>query len=289
MKRKFIALAFLLFTCNILAAPKQQLFEFIEFPGAESTTTRGINKAGAVVGSYYAGAGEKGYIRSAAGAFTTIEVAGALATSPWGVDDSRVVGTFFDGFPSPETIEVHGFVYENGQVTTLDYPGAVMTQAYGVSASGVVGIIQGGSPFGYHGFLYSNSQWTQLDVPGAAQTFAWGIAPNGQVVGGWNDAATGARRGFIYTGGSYAVHDFPRPGTYATELYAINGVGSILGAVSNGGCNFEPFVFSRLGKYMMLDLPGAFITGLNDSGYVVGIFGVGNKGFIAKASSFILK
>jgi probable HAF family extracellular repeat protein len=49
--------------------------------------------------------------------FTTIDVPGALSTSPSGINDSgQIVGGFWDG------LKGHGFLYRGGSFTTIDVP-----------------------------------------------------------------------------------------------------------------------------------------------------------------------
>jgi len=285
MHRTLITLLFLTSSAFAQKGGKPTSFEFIEYPGAISTSVRGINNLGDISGSYATETRENGFTRSASGVFTSLEVPGSFITRGWGIDDAgRVVGTFFEG--DPHFSSPIGFLYNQGQYTRLEYPGAEYTQAFGISASGIVGFIYGGIPLGYHGFLYANNQWIQLDVPGARQTLALGIAPNGQIVGVYESES---RHGFIYTAGSYQTIDFPKSSVTSTELYAINGIGTLLGSWNDGSCSFYPFTYSRQGRFTTLDFPAAFISGINDDGYVVGVFGATGKGFIAKASAFTIK
>jgi uncharacterized membrane protein len=103
----------------------------IDVPGAASTTCRGINANGEIVGRV----DTHGYLRKAAGTVETIDFPGATRTVVAAVNPrGDVVGIFV------KDDVTHGFVRKaGGQPVELDVvPGATETQPTGISPSGEI-------------------------------------------------------------------------------------------------------------------------------------------------------
>jgi len=94
------------------------------------------------------------------------------------------------------------------------------------------------------------------------------------------------QHGFTYLSGQYVTVDFPSNGVPDTQIFGGNNRDSIIGGTSRSVCVFDPFIITT-GKAFLLDLPQAWVTGINDDGYIVG--SLGRKVFTAKASAFILR
>jgi len=267
------------------AALKQPRFELIEIEGAAYVWPRGINNAGDISGHLVMESenGQFGFIRRG-DQVTLLSVPDAIATRAWGIDnEGRVAGHFYDS--SEINAGAKGFIYEDGQYTTLIHPEAAYfggTQAVGINAGRVVGWFFD-SASRIHGFLYVNGRWTQLDYPGSSSTLAFGINSAGRIVGSWQDRE--GSHGFSYQNGQYQEIMFPRPGAADTNLLDCNS-DTIVGA-TGGICEWEPFLLRR-DRFTLLDLPGVFAYGINDSGLIVGDYGR-SKGFVAKASAFFSK
>ena len=118
-------------------------------------------------------------------------------------------------------------------------------------------------------FLFETGSYTMLDVPGAISVGANDINNKGQIVGGFFDGE-GRLNGYLYDRG--VVTPLLFPGSEHTTLVAINDRGQIIGnyggAAANGTFLYSDGVFSEIAP------PDAalsfFISGINDSGRVVG-------------------
>jgi probable HAF family extracellular repeat protein len=101
----------------------------------------GINHAGQVVGRFWDGATEHGFIESG-GIYTTLDdPAASHGTFATGINDAgQVVGWFRDD------TTMHGFVESGGNYATLDYPASGETFAGGINDKGqIVGSFDGGA------------------------------------------------------------------------------------------------------------------------------------------------
>jgi uncharacterized membrane protein len=71
---------------------------------AALTIPNGINASGQIVGSYWDGSTNHGFLLDQ-GIYTTIDVPGAYSTSAYGINDSgQIVGSYSDAFGT------HGFL-----------------------------------------------------------------------------------------------------------------------------------------------------------------------------------
>src|SRR5262249_27661559 len=103
--------------------------------------------------------------------FITIDVPGALATRPAGINArGDVVGIYQDGNGVN-----HGFLLHQRVFSTIDFPRASSTSARAVNARGdVVGWFAdaGGNT---HGFLLHDGHFKKIDYPEATDTTGRGI------------------------------------------------------------------------------------------------------------------
>ena len=197
-----------------------------------------------------------------------------------GIDDQgRVVGVFEQDGVVPKA-----FLYQNGQIMPLPLPSPFPDDrsiAIGISEGRIVGSFDDNST---HGFLYDNGQVTQLDYPGAEATVAYGINAAGRIVGRAGAQNNPRRHGFIYENGQYQAINFPQAGAI-TELYDCS-ENAILGAVT-GTCVTQPFLLTR-DRFVLIDLPGTRIFGINDAGQIVGDSN-DERGLIARVGAFTVK
>jgi probable HAF family extracellular repeat protein len=269
-------------------------FTTINVPGTVQTVPEGINNGGQIAGLtdvpivsfFYSG-----------GNFTKFSYPGGTQTDAHGINNSgKIVGEYVAGGA------FHGFVDSGGSFATIDYPGSVLfTSAHGINDSGqIVGHFFDGAK--YHGFLYSGGSFITISHPGAScplggspcGTFATGINASGQIVGYFGDAA-GVAHGFLYSGGSFSMIDYPGCptgcGTFATGINASGQiVGFIILSASCGqGCLQEivhGFLDTR-GRFTAINHPNnpsfTLANGINDSGQIVGEFQGPNgpQGFVA--------
>ena len=138
-----------------------------------------MNDAGQIVGSYHSAgtAAGRGFLYNA-GVFSTIDVPGAYATAPNGINNAGQVVGYYNTAPGHED----GFLYANGAFATIDVPGAVATEAIGINNAGqIVGLyVKNGIS---HGFLDTGGAFSTIDLPGARYTALFGINDGGQIVG----------------------------------------------------------------------------------------------------------
>ena len=128
--------------------------------------------------------------------FTTIDVPGASATLPRGINpEGDIVGFYGVG------TAFRGFLLHQGIVTDIEVPGASATRPRSINPQGdIVGFyVTGGVT---HGFLFVEGSFTTIDVPGASSTQPFGINPRGDIVGqylGWGHQSwLPASRGHLY-------------------------------------------------------------------------------------------
>ena len=104
---------------------------------------------------------ERGFLRTATGAFTTIDVPGATSTDLSGINDTGQIVGYFTGANGKQL----GFLRTTtGALITIDVPGALGTFARGINDAGqIVGHFSDAS-FKAHGFV--TTQWFCDDAIG---------------------------------------------------------------------------------------------------------------------------
>ena len=207
--------------------------------------------------------------------FTKVDVPGATATAPTGINNSgTIVGQFADS-----SGVFHGFLADKeGAVTaTIDFPGAAQTEPSGINEKGdVVGSYANDDGI-FHGFILQDGNFITSDVPGSIATFPFDINDQGVVAGGYVDAEF-FTHGFTLDQTGFHTVDNPAQGSVlTTELFAINSRGDSLGdfAPDAFGIFHGAFLLSH-GEFVPFTVPqatrGLFAFGLNDSGEVAGSF-----------------
>jgi uncharacterized membrane protein len=220
------------------------------------------------------------FIRSAAGAFVSVDVPGGLATYAYGINDAgAIVGCFFD----TSWVE-HGFLRNpDATFTVIDVAGSVETCAIGIDNTGtIVGTVKdevpGGAPRWYSFIRNAVAGYTVFTFPSSDSTWAYGN-DSGVVVGYACTPApvvgSGACYGYrrtpqgVYTiiNAPGAVYSIPRDVNGDNEM-----VGDYLTAGSSGGFVQKGFMRDRLGVYRTIAVGSIWTvaTGLNDNGDVVG-------------------
>ena len=115
--------------------------------------------------------------------FTAIDMTGALATSPQGINaDGDISGLYVDA-----SRHTHGFVLHDGNVTTVDYPGADYTDVRGIGPDGsVVGTFasNGEEAVAFHGFKRTpEGSFENVHFPGHLYEIPQRILPDGTILG----------------------------------------------------------------------------------------------------------
>jgi hypothetical protein len=272
----------------------------IDVPGAVSTQLFGISNHGVAVGYYSDASGTHGFEVLGNGTLVyPFDAPGGASpftnnppvTSFLGVNDSgTIVGVYGNSLQQPS------FILSGGVYNTFAIPGCGNT--YG--SQGINGINNNGDVVGgcyaapnpvANGFFQINGSASVLfDAPGALDTVGRGINNLDQIVG-YYDTASGAERyyGFVRNNdGTYTVVSYP--GSYLTELSAINDAGSFVGYWTYYGGDFQSF-YGTPGNLISFAVPGASDTvleGINNSDEVVGYYtdssGV-EHGFISSVSA----
>jgi hypothetical protein len=179
----------------------------VTVPGpTDETTPTGINNHLDIVGWFFdtnTGA-IRGFVRSAAGTYTTFDAPGAVngsgkfGTQPQGINDAGAISGWYDnGGPYHQS----GFLRNaNGTFSTFDIPGALRTLPGGISNTGVIVGLVNISDGTAHGFRRSAAgSFKIFDVPGADGTEAKGVSGAG-ICGSSYQVASHVTHGFIRTG-----------------------------------------------------------------------------------------
>ena len=199
-------------------------FTTFDYPQAAWTEAAGIDQAGDVVGYYgnVADTWAHGFLRTAAGDFSSMDHDGHFNTMPFGINSAQtIVGCMHN----PGTM--HGFIMQDGGFVSMspayemytaindtgtivgwhhaapskvlsfvlsgtgqvnfNFPGATNTQAYGINVYGAV-VGWYGTDTNGHGFLMKDGKFTSIDIPNATLTHAVGINNAGRIVGYYENA-----------------------------------------------------------------------------------------------------
>ena len=128
-------------------------FTIIDPPGAVSTNANGINDSSQVVGDFWDGLNNHGFLLDTSGSITTIDVPGASSTIAVGINNSgQIVGYF-------GAIGEHGFLDTGGSFTSIDVgPSPIDTFALGINNSGqIVGSFDSSDAGPTKGFLATST------------------------------------------------------------------------------------------------------------------------------------
>jgi probable HAF family extracellular repeat protein len=252
----------------------------------QGTSPFGINSSGQIVGYYFNGTANHGFLDSS-GSFSNVDdPSGNNGTFAQGINATgQIVGVYQGSGVN------HGFLDSGGSFTTIDDPiFAQNTVLEGINGAGqIVGYYRDSGNVG-HGFLDNSGSFTPLDDPNAAAgnnqgTLAWGINDAGQIVG-YYTGGNNISHGFLYSASSYTTLDDPL-GTNGTFAEAINKNGQIVGYYKDSSGGQHGFVLNG-GSYTSIDEPASLsgqtrVTGINDAGQIVGYYqgSTGQHGFVA--------
>jgi uncharacterized membrane protein len=200
--------------------------------------------------------------------FTKVNVHGAVATFPGGVNNSGVmVGSYTDTSGAS-----HGFMLKGKKLTTIDDPNGLpgSTSCNGINPNGTIAIVGNYvSTSGDFGFLYQNGTFTDIPGPGGSiAASANAIDDKGNIVGWYQDPSTTVH-GFLLSGFAYTTLDVP--GAFGTAATGINNHGSIVVTWTDSSGAVESSLYD--GKtYKTINVPGAAdsqANGINSAGDVV--------------------
>jgi hypothetical protein len=276
-----------------------------------SLSVNGINKAGDVVGSLSDTSGNiKGWIRGTKGGIellvNTLDTTTPSYTLAYGINGyGTVVGIFFDTAAN----DYPGSLYSStknafGTFTMAGQPAGTAYYVEGVNnvANDYCGSFGAPPNYVYEAFISLAGVNTLFTVDGSTNSGCTGLNDNGAAVGYYVDATgvdhgwyrnpkTGAITVVNAPGASTVPADVTCWGTVAgTVLNGINNSGEISGHFWDNSGLSHGFVVTG-GKFIQLDVPGAFQTGgggINALGQVAGHYSdssCNNSGFIATPSS----
>ena len=193
--------------------------------GVTGTQGLGLDSAGRIVGDYVAGGVSHGFVRNAAGQFTTLDVAGHVNTAAFGINDSGTVALQVDdGNPSRYSSVLRA---ADGTLTPISFPGTLAT---GVTALNNAGVTVGGyldAADVLHGWIRNPvGVYTSLDDAAYSLVGPWSLNSAGWVVGELDFA--GGSHGFVRDPlGQLSAFD--APGAVYTIATGIDTAGDIVG------------------------------------------------------------
>jgi hypothetical protein len=129
--------------------------------------------------------------------FTTVDIAGATATTAAGINDAGMIAGFFTnagGFTL-------GFILNGGILTSVQDPLGVSTMILGLNNTGLADGVYTDAGGALHGFLYNiaSGNFTTVDAPNGIQgTTLNGLNDKGQLTGFYVDA-NGNTNGLLAT------------------------------------------------------------------------------------------
>jgi uncharacterized membrane protein len=196
-----------------------------EFPDAARTEAWGINERGDVIGQYVP-PGEtrlRGFIRSAAGEYVTLDLPGDFNVMPEDINDAGfAVGCLHNSGT------MHGWISKGTEPVSISPAYEMYTD---VNESGTVVGWSWPTPVGgSFSFVQSGLGRTEFRYPGASNTQAWGLNQYGDVVGWFGPTSGGT--GFRLRGGQFAT--IALAGAAWTRAFGVNSAGQIVGAYRAG-------------------------------------------------------
>lgn len=233
--------------------------------------------------------------------FTTIDVAGAINTFAYGINNLGDVVGYYTDSPGRK----HGYLLSGGEFTQVDFPGAHDTEARSVNDAGdIVGYLWNDRQQEFH-FLFHGGQFGSFGAPDTRnriEVFQVGINNGGDIVGTFTDFyATG---GFLYTDylfsppfvsyGTFTPIDIVTGQPRFTRAHGINNSREVVGSYSDiqdGQPRSHGFVLGSDDGVNTIDFPGVrytFAYGVNDSDDVVGYYAAsGGHGFLLSGGQFV--
>jgi hypothetical protein len=279
-----LAIGILLVTSFALPANAHTDYADVYPPNSASTSVVGINDIGDIVGNYDIGGSQFGFIDDN-NSYTTIDVPNSITTQVTGINNSgEVVGSYFNGNTWL------GFIDQGGNYTTVNVPDSTSTFINGINSSGEL--------VGSYGYDWGPNSpvFTSIDFSYAAGNYTTNILPPDTYVLG--DSAAINNAGVVagtYLDGSRTYGSFIEDGGNYTSVRGlvagINSAGEMAGNYDLNDPKSGMGFFDNNGAYQDIDVPGStntVVTGLNDSGQVVGYYDTGSSefGFVEDGGSY---
>ncbi|HVT11492.1 MAG TPA: hypothetical protein VHE55_04435 [Fimbriimonadaceae bacterium] len=268
--KKLLSLG-LLGVCGVGFAQTRYLSVDLGTLGGNSASALALNDHGDVVGSAYTAAGQPHAFLYSGGVMHDLgTLPGDTISNATGINNlGQVVGVSShqngDG-----SYTYHAFLYADGVMQNLGtLAGFSDSKCGSINDSGVVvgWSIQSAGPQ-YHAFTYDGG--SLRDVSGGLTSIALAINSSGQAAGQVRFSDFGDWHAALFSGG--VVQDLGvLPGFSFSQADALNSIGQVVGICQGPGVT-DGFLYSA---GTMTDLGGlgglgAWPTGINDAGYVVG-------------------
>jgi uncharacterized membrane protein len=284
-------------------------FSTIDVPGATSTVLFSINdtgqidNTGEIVGAQrdVNGVFHSVLTDTSASSFSTFdpdlpapsqETSFALGINGKG----EIVGAVSrNDIPNPES---RAYSRRDSTFILYDHPNADPskgTEFHGVNDAGArVGIYTDNAGT-LHGFIQDDNTTTLLEsspnMPANKGTWLFDINNLGQRVGGYFDALRNIQHGLFTDGTTFITIDFP--GSDTTWLNGINDLGQMVGAYFDDSAQVFRGFLTDGKNFITIDYPnlppgfGTFITGIDNSGRIVGYYGaeVGLEGVLGRGAA----
>jgi uncharacterized membrane protein len=273
-------------------------FTTIDAPGAASTFAQGKNDRGQIVGSIRDSGGLYHSLLTDAKSFTTFDPPAAVGSPAisfaLGINaNGDIVG--FVSKPDLNQPRSQAYIKRGDAFTFYSHPNADPlrgTQFDGINDAGKrVGAYIDAADVS-HAFIQDDHATTVLEslpgMPANKGSFLFAINNGGQMVGGYFDAVNDVQHGLLYDGKVFSTVDYP--GSDTTWLNSINAIGQMAGGYFDAVAQvFRGFITD--GKsFRVIDFPnlppghGTFLTGIDDSGRIVGYYGaeVGLEGVLGR-------
>lgn len=282
-------------------------YSTFEVPEAapEGLSIQGINNSGVTDGYLTDTSGNlKGFVRNAKGDINLLvdplDTTTPTATVAYGLNNGNtVVGYFFDTADSL----YYGYFLNTGTYSTYivpNQPAGTDISVGGINNSGsFCGIVLQPPYTTYQIFVSLNGVVTVFQVEGSDNENCFGINDSGTAVGFYTDSA-GVEHGWMRTSsGNITLINVPAASTTAgtapcagtvggSSPAGINNQGFITGHYWDKKFNEHGFIRTPAGKYLTLNVPGAYQTaggGISNKNQMVGHWAVDSscneQGFIA--------
>ena len=200
--------------------------------GATNSSAWGINARGDIVGDYWIGTQEHGFLLRNNNEFVTIDLDGRAMAHLRDINARGDIAGFYMTTPTSPQV---GFVLSSdGTLVEVQYPDAAYTVLVGINDNGdVAGVYRDPAPgTAIHGFVRTRAgDFIPLDFPDASETQAQKIAANGDVIGYfWDSGTPRTSHGFVWRRGIFEAFDYP--GAVHTMIHGLNNQGETCGMMS---------------------------------------------------------
>ena len=271
---KFAALVLLACACRPSTTHAEFVFTIFSVPGSTVSSARDINDAGLAVGDFFDARDRHGYLRDAAGTFTTFDAPGS-ETFGRGINNfGSVTGAVRDSTAQG----FHAYIRAaDGTFITFDAPGSTRAPGAGTFGNGIndAGLVVGSffdDALHNHGFVrLADGTIASFDVPGSSGTIIGGIDNLGRMTGAFTDLSF-LGHGFVRDiDGSVLI--FNVPGSRETFGLDINDAGQVTGNFFDSRGVIHGFVRNVDGGFLTVDAPGSRETqsmGINNRGQLAG-------------------